>query len=150
MFDVKPITSPVNADCGPTCLQMLLDYYGEETSLKDLTRECGVGIAGCTARNVMQCGRAHGLDMRAYRTDVDGVVLADRPSIVWWKYGHFCVCCGIDDDGNIVICNPDRGRYRMSKSLFKALYSGIALFNGVPEDIEGQEIIDVYEHVFMR
>ena len=56
--------------------------------------------------------------------------------------------CGVDEKGNIVICNPDRGRYRMSKSLFGAWYSGIAIFSGEPEDVEGEEIIEVYEHVF--
>lgn len=135
MYDVKPITSPKQMDCGPTCLQMLLAYYGQEAALEDLIKECGITIAGCSAKDLIRVGIAHGMDMKAYKTDIDGVIMADRPSIVWWKYSHFCVCCGLDESGQVVICNPDKGRYRMSKGIFKAFYSGVALFNGEPKDI---------------
>ena len=148
MYDVKPITSERSTDCGATCLKMILDYYGTEVPLEQLTKECNTRLIGCTAKDLMSAGRLHGMDMHAYKTDVDGILNVDRPAIIFWKKKHFCVFCGIDDDGSIVIANPDRGRYRMSKSLFKAWYSNIALFNGVQEDIEGQEIIDVYENIF--
>ena len=59
------------------------------------------------------------------------------------------ILCGVDDAGNIVIINPDRGRYRMSKSLFGVWYSGIALFIGEPVDIDGVEPVEVYNHVVM-
>lgn len=149
MFDVKPITSERATDCGATCLKMLLDYYGIEADINQLIIDCNTRLIGCTATDVMRAGKLHSLDMKAYKTDVDGILNVDRPAIIWWKKKHFCIFCGIDDEGRIVICNPDRGRYRMSKSLFRSWYSGVALFNGIPEDIEGQEIIDVYDHIFM-
>lgn len=148
MYDVKPVTSGRSTDCGATCLKMLLDYYGTDVPLEDLIVDCNTRLIGCTAKDVISAGRLHGLDMRAYRTDVDGILSADRPAIIWWKRKHFCIFCGIDDNGSIVICNPDRGRYRMSKSLFKAWYSGVAIFNGIPEDVEGTEIIEVYDNIF--
>lgn len=150
MFDIKPITSERDTDCGATCLKMLLDYYGTEADIDQLIIDCNTRLIGCTAKDVMRAGKLYGLDMKAYKTDVDGILNVDRPAIIWWKKKHFCVFCGIDEAGRIVICNPDRGKYGMSKSLFKAWYSGIALFNGVPEDVEGQEIIDVYDHIFTR
>ena len=149
MFDVKPITSERATDCGATCLKMLLDYYGIEADINQLIIDCNTRLIGCTATDVMRAGKLHSLDMKAYKTDVDGILNVDRPAIIWWKKKHFCIFCGIDDEGRIVICNPDRGRYRMSKSLFRSWYSGVALFNGIPEDIEGQEIIDVYDNIFM-
>ena len=135
MFDVKPITSPKQVDCGATCLAMLLDYYALPWDLNELIVECDTKIYGCTAKDVLRVGRNHGLDMKAYQTDVDGVINADRPAIIWWRYNHFCVCCGTDENGQVVICNPDKGRYRMSKGIFASLYSGVALFNGTPKDL---------------
>ena len=135
MFDVKPITSIKPTDCGPVSLQMLLAYYGINVDLETLSRECNIDIAGCTAKDVMEAGRLHGLDMRAYKESSEDVLKQDRPSIVWWKYFHFCVCCGLDDNGNVVICNPNRGRYAISKSLFKAFYSEVAITNGEPQDL---------------
>ena len=46
-YNVTPITSDRPFDCGPTCLQMLLAYYGTEVDLETLTRECGVTYMGC-------------------------------------------------------------------------------------------------------
>lgn len=135
MFDVKPVTSPYATDCGATCLKMLLDYYGESAELDQLVRECKTRISGCSAKDLVHVGKAHGLDMVAFQMDAEEVARQDRPSIIWWKYSHFCVCCGKDEDGKVVICNPDRGRYRMSMSLFKSFYTGVALFNGEPHDL---------------
>lgn len=135
MYDVKPITSPKNYDCGPTCLKMLLDYYGIEVDLDTLIKECNVRIIGCSAKDINVAGRKHGLDMQAWDIPANEVVRVDRPSIVWWRFDHFAVCCGMDDEGKVVICNPDMGRYRMSEGTFKAFYSGIALFNGAPQDV---------------
>ena len=135
MFDVKPITSPYQVDCGPTCLKMLLDYYGTEVDLEQLIKECNTRMIGCSAKDLMRVGKAHGLDMICFKMDADEVARQDRPSSIWWKYGHWCVCCGQDENGQVVICNPDRGRYRMSLNLFTAFYTGVALFNGEPHDI---------------
>lgn len=146
-YDITPITSDKATDCGATCLKMLLDYYGIDVTLDQLIKECNTRLIGCTAADVLRAGRLHGVEMHAYKTDVEGVLNVDRPSIVWWKKTHFCVLCGVDDAGNIVICNPDRGRYRMSKSLFEGWYSGVALFIGEPVDIDGGEIIEVYTNI---
>ena len=149
MYDITPITSEHPTDCGATCLKMLLDYYGIDVSLDQLIKECNTRLIGCTAADVLRAGRLHGVEMHAYKTDLDGILKVDRPAIIWWKRKHFCVLCGVDEGGNIVIINPDRGRYRTSKSLFKCWYSGIALFIGEPVDIDGVEPIEVYNHVVM-
>ena len=149
MYDVKPITSDRPTDCGATCLKMLLDYYGIDVPLDRLIKDCNTRLIGCTAADVLRAGRLHGVDMHAYKTDLDGILKVDRPAIIWWKRKHFCVLCGVDEGGNIVIINPDRGRYRMSKSLFKCWYSGIALFIGEPVDIDVVEPVEVYNHVVM-
>lgn len=147
MYDVKPITSDRPTDCGATCLKMLLDYYGIDVPLDQLTKDCNTRLIGCTAADVLRAGRLHGVEMHAYKTDLDGILKVDRPAIIWWKRKHFCVLCGIDEGGNIVIINPDRGRYRMSKSLFNCWYSGISLFIGEPVDIDGVEPVEVYTNI---
>lgn len=135
MFDVIPVTSPLQTDCGATCMKMFLNYYGQEVSLKDMIIECKTRLIGCTAKDLLRVGTDHGLDMKAFQMDAEELVKQDRPSIIWWKYGHWCICCGQDDGGKVVICDPDRGRYRMSYSTFAGFYTGIALFNGEPHDL---------------
>lgn len=140
MFDVTLVTSIKQGACGPTCLRMMLLYYGIDVPLEQLTEECNVTVAGCTGADLLRVGRLHGLDMRSYSIDADELVLQDRPAIVNWKYGHWLVFAGRDDDGNVVVCNPSRGRYRMPKGLFKTYFTGlddhpgqgVAIFAGEP------------------
>lgn len=135
MFDITPITSPNPTDCGATCMKMLLAYYGEEAELEDLIKECNTRIIGCTAKDLLRVGRDHGLDMKVFKMDAEELVRQDRPSIIWWKYSHFVVLCGQDDEGKVVICNPDLGRYRVSFATFASFFTEICLFNGEPSDL---------------
>ena len=134
MFDVYPVTTSHAAACGPASLKMLLDYYGGDVSLDDLIAECNVNLVGCTGKTLLHVGRAHCLDMKAFRMDADELIRQDRPAIVHWRHTHWCVCCGTNEKGNVVICNPSRGRYGIDPGSFAALYSGVAIFNGSPMD----------------
>ena len=142
MFDIVPVTSARPTDCGATCLKMLLSYYGIDVDLETLIKECNTSLTGCSGKDLIRAGKAHGLDMIAYK-DGDGeggvpwkgVLYQDRPSIIWWLYEHWCVLGGLDDDGKVVIYNPDRGRYRISKGTFESFYTKVAIFNGEPHDL---------------
>ena len=51
VYDVTPITSPKRFDCGATCLQMLLDYYGTKVDLDVLTEELNTRLVGCRSHH---------------------------------------------------------------------------------------------------
>ena len=151
-FDVKPIVSPKPTDCGATCMKMLLDYYGIDVDLDTLIKECRTNIIGCTGADLLRVGRKYGLEMKAYREiGADDDILPeakvinvptlgeDRPAIIWWKFNHWCVLCGKDEDGKVVVCNPDRGRLRMSEGVFWAFYTDVSLTNGEPEVLKKGE-----------
>ncbi len=135
MFDVIPVTCPRDTVCGPTSLKMLLAWYGIEVELAELIEACNVGVGGCTLKDVLNAGRAYGLDAVSYHMDAEELMRQDRPAIIWWKYNHFCVFAGINDAWDVVICNPSRGRYALTPGTFKSLYSHIAMFNGEPHDL---------------
>lgn len=139
MFDVIPVVSEKPTDCGATCLKMLLQYYGQDVDLDTLIADCNTRIIGCTARDVLRAGRKYGLNMVTYKMDAEELIEQDRPAIVWWMYNHFVLFCGKDEDGKVVICNPDRGRYRVSPSVFKSFYTEISLWNGEPKPIGGED-----------
>jgi len=137
MFDIVPVTSPRPTDCGATCLLMLLSYYGIEADLDELVIECKTRIIGCTGKDICVAARAHGLtDMVAWKSDAEDVLSIDRPAIIWWMYNHWVLFGGIDESGRVVIYNPDKGRYRISPGVFKSFYTGVALSNGMPEDMD--------------
>lgn len=135
MFNVMPITSKIAVDCGATCLQMFLAYYGIDVDLKILTEECETNVTGCTAGGIKRAGEKHGLDIKAYNMSAEELIRQDRPAIIHWRSNHFCVFCGMNEEGKVVICNPDRGRYPLPVKSFTNFYCGVALFNGEPVDL---------------
>lgn len=136
MFDVKPITSKSYVDCGPTCLTMLLRYYGVDADQAEITEECCVNLSGCTAADIIRVGKANGLDdMKAFSMDAEELIRQDRPAIVWYKFSHFVIMAGQDDHGNVVICQPSSGRFPLDTESFSKMYSGVAIFNGDPQDL---------------
>lgn len=148
MYDILPVTNDRDTVCGAACLKMLLAYYGEDEDISTLIDELHITVSGCSMKDIIQVGMAHGLDPKSYQMDAEEVIKQDRPSIVWWMYNHFIVCCGQDDAGKVVVCNPSRGRYRMSKELFASFYAGVALFNGEPQDLPVSDTATAedYEH----
>lgn len=138
MFDMQVITSPKVVDCGPTCLKMLLNYYNIESSLDALIKSCNLNIVGCTAKDIMNAAKIYDVELKAYKMSTEELMEQDRPAIIWWKHNHFCMFCGVNDKEQIVIINPDRGRYAIPKNTFKIFYSGVALFNGQPIALKKQ------------
>ena len=138
MFDITPVTSAKPTDCGATCLKMLLSYYGQDVPLEQLIMECNTGIVGCSGTDILRAGRLHDLDMKAWKCDADELLKSDRPEIIWWMYNHWVLYGGVDDDGKVVIYNPDRGRYRVSKGTFRSFYTGVSLSNGEKPDGESE------------
>lgn len=135
VFDVKPITTSRATCCGPASLKMLLDYYGTEVDLDVLIKETETGIAGASLKNLRRAAVAHGLDAVCFNMDAEELVRQDRPAVIWWRFAHFIVFSGVDDNEQVVVCDPMKGRYRMSFGLFKSLYSGVSMWNGAPEDL---------------
>jgi len=142
MFDVKLVTTTKSAACGPACLKMLLGYYGIEVDFDTLIAECGLMVNGCTAKDMLRVGRAHGMaDFAAFSEAPAAVLIQDRPGIIWWNYNHWIVFCGLNDAGNVVICNPSRGRFAIDPESFCSMCAGleegtcVALCNGKPEDL---------------
>lgn len=134
MYDVIPVTNKDQVACGPTCLKMLLSYYGHDVPLDELISECGLTVAGCKATDIKRVGNAHGLDITFWRMDAKDVFAMDRPAIIHWGESHYVVFCGMDENGEPVISNPSRGRFSLPRADFEDKFSNVVLCHGTPED----------------
>lgn len=142
MFDVRLITQSKSTACGPACLAMLLDYYGIEADVEALIAECNVGVSGASAGDLLRVGRAHGMpDFAAWSETPEDVLRQDRPGIIWWRFVHWIVFCGLNEAGDPVICNPARGRFALDRESFTSMCAGmtegtcVCLANGEPQDL---------------
>lgn len=145
MFDVELVTTNKSAACGPACLKMLLGYYDTDADLDALIEACGVTVNGCSAKTLRDVGRAQGLDeLTVWQEEPADVLKQDRPAIIWWQYNHYIVFCGLNDAGDVVICNPMRGKFAIDPESFTLMCTGleagtcVAIANGQPQDLPEQ------------
>lgn len=136
MFEMEFVSQKSDTYCGPASLKMLLGYYGVDVAFDTLIEECHPSVDGCTAGDLLWVGYAHGLEnMSAWQTDAEDVFKQDRPAILYWRRTHFLVYGGLNEKDEPVLYNPGRGVYAIDRGSFAALFSGVMLCNGRPEDL---------------
>ena len=113
------------AECGAASLAMILGYYGRYEELTVLRRACGTTRDGSRLSHVMKAAEAYGLETDARRAgaELKGIRL---PAIVFWNNNHFLVAERMTDSA-VLLCDPARGRVRVSREEFAEGFSGVVL-----------------------
>ncbi|WP_280457728.1 peptidase domain-containing ABC transporter [Nocardia carnea] len=114
------------ADCGPTCLRMVLASRGVNAPAQQLRQESNAGRNGVSASRLLAVGRRYGLDGRGVRTDLSGLVHLTSGAILFWRFNHFVVLEKANRS-HIVIVDPAVGRRVISWKEVDANFTGVAL-----------------------
>ena len=126
MRRVRLVRQMEEADCGAACLAMALGFHGKRVPLDELRTMTGTGRDGVTALSLVAAARAHGLAARGVHTDVAGLSLLPRGSILHWEFSHFVVLDGATRRG-ISVLDPARGRWFVSEDELRRAYTGVAI-----------------------
>ena len=113
------------AECGAASLCMILGYYGCFVELGVMRDDCKISRDGSRLSYLMAAAQKYGLEAAAFRKDADlkDIVL---PAIVFWNYNHFLVVEKMS--GKYVwLCDPARGRRKVTRKEFEDGFSGIVL-----------------------
>lgn len=114
------------AECGATCLAMILHYFGCNVGVAACREHCGVGRDGLSAQTILRAARDFGLEARAYTvTGADWAQVA-LPAIAYWQFNHFVV---VEQwtPATVTIIDPAVGRRRLTAAEFTQSCSGVAL-----------------------
>jgi len=114
------------AECGATCLAMILHYFGAKVSVATCRDHCGVGRDGLSAQTLLRAARDFGLDARAYTLAGEDWPLVPLPAIAYWHFNHFVVVEQWTPQA-VTIIDPAVGRRRLTTAEFTAGFSGVAL-----------------------
>ena len=87
-------------------------FYVPPDVLRD---ECGVSRDGSNALYIKEAARKHGLEVKAFRKDAEGLVHRRPPFIVFWESNHFLVVEGFRGD-RVCLNDPAVGRSGPSAS----------------------------------
>lgn len=123
-------------ECGAASLAMVLAYYGRWIPLEDLRLQCGVTRDGSNAGQLAKVARAHGLEAKGKRLEIDDLrEKSTRPLILFWGFGHFVVFEGMKGD-RFQLNDPAGGRRLVDEEEFSRSFTGIALQFDVGPDFE--------------
>jgi ATP-binding cassette subfamily B protein len=79
------------ADCGATCLAMVLAYHGRHVPVEELRMVTGAGRDGTDARALVEIGRWYGLDGQGFSIDIADLTALEPGAILHWEFYHFVV-----------------------------------------------------------
>lgn len=114
------------AECGLACLAMIAGYHGYRTDLVRLRHQHGVSLKGMTLHDLMSAADRMALDSRAVRLEPVGLAHLQLPAILHWDMNHFVVLERANSRG-VTVCDPARGRRRLSLAEVDKHFTGVAL-----------------------
>ncbi|MEA5062103.1 MAG: peptidase domain-containing ABC transporter [Proteiniphilum sp.] len=109
-------------DCGPACLSMISEHYGERYTLEHLRENCFIGRDGVSMLGISRAAEKIGFHTVGGRLTFEKLVeKAPLPCIVHWKQEHFVVVYGIrknKKDYRISVADPGKGLLTYSREEF--------------------------------
>src|SRR5690606_13014969 len=105
-------------DCGPTCLRMILKYYGKDFSLDYLKEQVPFSRSGVSLAGLIDAAQALHFETMAVRMPAaEFLAKAPGPCILHWGKNHFVVLPPQSRPlagGKVLIADPETGKRRVS------------------------------------
>ena len=110
-------------DCGPSCLAMIVKYYGKDVSIEQLRKICSLGKDGVSLLGISKAAETIGLKTIGGRLSLN--TLAHEiplPCIVHWNQNHFVVVYKIKKHNKekytVYVADPGKGHVTYTKEEF--------------------------------
>ena len=101
-------------DCGPSCLAMIVKYYGKDVGIDQLRKICSLGKEGVSLLGISKAAEVIGFKTIGGRLSFD--ILAHKallPCIVHWNQNHFVVVYKIRKHNKgkytVYVADPGKG-----------------------------------------
>jgi ATP-binding cassette subfamily B protein len=117
---VPVIIQPDAMDCGPTCLKMICEYYGQYVTIQKLRELTKVSKSGVSIYAISEAAKQIGFLTTCIKSNVESVeVDATMPSILHWNHNHYVILYKIKK-GKYYLIDPAIGKLEYSIEEFKS------------------------------
>jgi ATP-binding cassette subfamily B protein len=107
-------------DCGPTCLKMICEYYGQYVTIQKLRELTKVSKSGVSIYAISEAAKQIGFLTTCIKSNVESVeVDATMPSILHWNHNHYVILYKIKK-GKYYLIDPAIGKLEYSIEEFKS------------------------------
>lgn len=110
--------------CGPSCLAMVMEYYGKQVDIQEITSITHMSKNGISLRSISTAAESLGFKTMGGCISVNTLIeKAMLPCIVYWEQNHFVVVYKIKKNkksNNIIIyvADPSKGFVKYAKDEF--------------------------------
>lgn len=108
-------------DCGPSCLTMIVNYYGVKASLDYIRNKCYLTKNGVSLLGISQSAEELGFETFSVRITLNQLKTIQLPCILHWNNAHFVVLSNIKyKNGKVVyrIADPAHGYVNLEEKEF--------------------------------
>ncbi len=123
------------AECGATCLAIILAYHGRYVLAEEAREACDVSRDGSKAINIIKAARRYGLEAHGANIDIDALDELELPCIAYWEFNHFIIIEGYSKKG-VYINDPATGPRRISYAEFDRAFTGVVLEFTLTKDFQ--------------
>lgn len=114
------------SDCGPTCLAMIAQYWGQRYTLPQLRELCHVGRSGAQLQHLAKAAEAIGFQARPVRASWNYLAKLRSPWIAHWDGEHYVVVYP-NRGSKVLVADPAGGQKKFSQKVFQQHWTGYAL-----------------------
>lgn len=106
-------------DCGPTCLQMIAEYYGKYYPLQILREKAYLTHNGTSLKGISNAAKSIGFEVNSVWMNWEQLMNnAHLPCIIHWDNNHFIVVYYIKNEKKIIVADPAFGKITYAKDEF--------------------------------
>ena len=133
MFDTgyPHIRQSEASECGLACVGMVLSYFGNKTTMRELRSRFSISRRGARLSQLIEMFEHFGSEVRAIKCDIDYLSKARLPMVLHWQLTHYVVLFETRRDGFIVADPAGEVRHISRKQLSEA-FTGVALEVSTP------------------
>jgi ATP-binding cassette subfamily B protein len=116
-------------DCGPACLKMVAEYYGQQYALDFLREKCNITKVGVSLLGISEAADAIGFHSVGAKMDLEQLkeIVLDGPVILHWNEKHFVVVYKgpkPQRQGTWYVADPDKGMVNYNERDFAGYWLG--------------------------
>jgi ABC-type bacteriocin/lantibiotic exporter with double-glycine peptidase domain len=113
-------------DCGPRCLQIVLQRFGMTPEFEEIAACSGLSEIGTSMLGLRDCARRYGLTAEGWRFVPQDLSKVPLPAIVYLDDRHFAVLDAVHPD-RVELIDPGVGELSLPMSNFLRRWRGYTL-----------------------
>jgi ABC-type bacteriocin/lantibiotic exporter with double-glycine peptidase domain len=90
-MSLKSLRQVDSTDCGPTCLAMLLSYWGRSEPIYKLRDLSGTTQGGTSFLGLHRAAKKLGVEAKGFSGDIEGLRTLELPVMLHWEHNHYVV-----------------------------------------------------------